>query len=499
MRWSLVAEKIDPATRTARWETPGALARQLNPATVQTPALDLIDAALVEAFNTPDSRLIISMAPQEGKSERVAAVFPIWALTQNQDLRIVTASYAQSLANRNGRAIRNRIVAHPELGLKIASDNGSVGEWTLDGKDGGVLSVGIGAGVTGRAADMLIIDDPLKDRKEADSALIRDNVYDWWTDAASARLAPGAPVIVIMTRWHEDDLAGRLVERDIEAGWKVINIPARADHRPERGETDVLGRQPGEFMVSARGRTTAQWIQRMKTAGAKTWASLYQGRPSPDDGGVFPPPEEWARYERPMWIEQPDGSRRIPGLNRVDHELVQTWDFTFKDSKGSDFVVGQVWLRVGVQAFLLDQVRERMNFTASVQAIQAMSARWPEAVAKFVEDKANGPAIITALKSTLGGIIPIEPEGSKYARASAIAPFVEAKNVYLPVSSLLPNVDDLLEEAKNFPNSSHDDTIDAMSQALNRLLLLPVEGMDELIEPDVYDFQTENGWSISPV
>lgn len=499
MRWSLVAEQLDPTATKPRWDTPGALARTLNPSTVQTPALDIIDAALVEAFSTPDSRLIISMAPQEGKSERVATVFPIWALTQNKDLRIVTASYAQSLANRNGRAIRNRIVAHPQLGLQIAPDNGSVGEWTLAGSDGGVLSVGIGAGVTGRAADMLIIDDPLKDRKEADSELIRDNVYDWWTDAASARLAPGAPVIVIMTRWHEDDLAGRLIERDIDAGWRVINIPARAEHRPEKGEVDILGRAPGEFMVSARGRTTDQWIQRMKTAGAKTWASLYQGHPSPESGGVFPPTEDWSRYSRPMWVEMEDGSRRIPGLNRIDHELVQSWDLTFKDTKGSDFVVGQVWLRVGVNAYLLDQVRERMNFTASKQAIEAMSAKWPEAVAKFIEDKANGPAVITALRTTVGGLIPIEPEGSKYARASAIAPFVEAKNVHLPEPSLLPNVTDLLEEAKNFPNSSHDDTIDAMSQALNRLLLMPIENMDDVLEPDVYDFQTANGWSISPV
>lgn len=499
VRWSMVAEDLDPAAKKARWETPGALARVLNPTTVQTPALDIIDAALVEALNTPDSRLIISMAPQEGKSERCSIVFPIWALSQDPNLRIVTASYAQSLANRNGRAIRNRIQSHPEVGLKIAPDNGSVGEWTLSGSEGGVLSVGIGAGVTGRPADMLIIDDPLKDRKEANSELIRDNVYDWWTDAASARLAPGAPVVIIMTRWHEDDLAGRLQERDLDAGWRVINIPARAEHRPERGEVDILGRAPGEFMVSARGRTEAQWIQRMKTAGAKTWASLYQGHPSPESGGVFPPTDEWSRYSRPMWVEMEDGSRRVPGLNRIDHELVQSWDLTFKDTKGSDFVVGQVWLRVGPNAYLLDQVRARLNFTASKQAIEALSAKWPEAAAKFIEDKANGPAVITALKSTVGGLIPIEPEGSKYARASAIAPFVEAKNVHLPDAALLPNVEELLEEAKNFPNSSHDDTIDAMSQALNRLLLMPVENLDEIFEPDVYDFQSQNGWSISPV
>ena len=495
--WESVADKLDPAANAARWPTPGAMARELNPKTVQTPALDLIDAALVEAYNTPDSRLIISMAPQEGKSVRVANDFPVWALTQNQDLRIVTASYGQALANRNGRAIRNRIVTSPQLGLAIADDNGSVSDWTLKGHEGGVLSVGVGAGVTGRPADMLIIDDPIKDRKEADSEVYRDNVYDWWTDAAAARLAPGAPVVVILTRWHQDDLAGRLIERDVEAGWKVLNIPAQADHRPELGETDPLGREPGEFMISARGRTHKQWERRKATAGPRTWASLYQGRPSPDEGGVFP--ATWARYSAPMWRERPDGTRIVDGVGRPDHELVQSWDLTFKDTKGSDFVVGQVWLRVGNQAFLLDQVRARMNFTATCAALKAMSARWPQATAKFVEDKANGPAVINALSKQLVGLIPIEPEGSKYARASAIAPLAEAGNVVLPEEGLLPGVADLTEEAKNFPNSAHDDTIDAMSQAVNRLLLMPLpEGGNDLYTPDVYDMHDALGWSVSP-
>jgi predicted phage terminase large subunit-like protein len=498
-----VADNLDPETSSSsKWETPGALARATNPNTVQTPALDIIDAALVEAFNTPDSRLIISMAPQEGKSVRVANDFPVWALTKNPELRIVTASYGQSLANRNGRAVRNRILTHPELGLTIARDNGSVSEWTLAGHQGGMYSTGVGGAVTGRAADLLIIDDPIKDRKEADSELQRDTVWDWWTDAASARLAPGAPVVIILTRWHQDDLAGRLVERDPEANWQVINIPARADHRPEKGETDLLGREPGEYMVSARGRTQRQWELREAQAGSKTWASLYQGRPSPDAGGVFPPEEKWARYSTPIWMTEHDEEGKIvckvPGIGRDDHELVQSWDLTFKDTKGSDYVVGQVWLRVGNTAYLLDQVRDRMNFSATCAAMLEMSRKWPQAIAKFVEDKANGPAVINALQKQLFGIIPIEPEGSKYARASAVSPLTESGNVVLPTVGLLPGVSDLLEEAKNFPNSSHDDTIDALSQAINRILLNPLANEGNLIEPDVYDIINEQGWSVSP-
>jgi len=489
-------------SRKAKWATPGAMARATNPKTIQTPALDIIDAALVEAFNTPDSRLIISMAPQEGKSVRVANDFPVWALTQNPDLRIVTASYGQSLANRNGRAVRNRILAHPELDLAIAQDNGSVSEWSIKGHEGGMFSVGVGAGVTGRPADMLIIDDPIKDRKEADSELQRDTVWDWWTDAASARLAPGAPVVIILTRWHQDDLAGRLVERDPESGWQVINIPAQADHRPEKGETDLLGREPGEYMVSARGRTFAQWEQRRKQAGSRTWASLYQGRPSPDSGGVFPAEELWARYAAPIHLVEYDADGKqvckVPGIGRDDHELVQSWDLTFKDTKGSDYVVGQVWLRVGNTAYLLDQVRERLNFTATCTAMLEMTRKWPQAIAKFVEDKANGPAVINALNKQIVGIIPIEPEGSKYARASAISPLTESGNVVLPTTGLLPGVDTLLEEAKNFPNSSHDDTIDALSQAINRILLMPLTARDDQVEDEIYEENDLRGYAITP-
>jgi predicted phage terminase large subunit-like protein len=148
-----------------------------------------------------------------------------------------------------------------------------------------------------------------------------------------------------------------------------------------------------------------------------------------------------------------------------------------------------VWLRLGVHAYLLDQVRARLSFTATIAAIRSMSARWPQAVAKFMEDKANGPAIMNALSSTLPGMIPIEPEGSKYARAAAVSPLVHSANVHLPTPEILPNVEELLEEARAFPNGAHDDTIDAFSQAINRILLMPLfnEGDDMLDGDELID------------
>lgn len=462
--WAAVIDRFEESV-TSRWDTPGALAQFLDNRTVQTPALELIDDALVRAYNTPDSRLIISMPPQEGKSQRASRRFPLWCLLRNPDLRIAMASYEARIAERWGRTVRDDIRQNPHLGLFIRDDISSQKEWQLESHDGGMYSAGVGGALTGRPVDLLLIDDPVKGREQADSETIREKTWEWWTDTALSRLAPGAPVILILTRWHDDDLAGRLIAEAPDE-WEVINIPAEAED-----EDDVLGRDIGEFMISARGRSIEQWEARKNASGPKTWASLYQGHPSPDEGGIFPREEEWARYDHPMWIERDNGTCIIPGLGENGYELVQSWDMTFKDTKGSDFVVGQVWLRVGIHAYLLDQVRARLNFNATVEAVQAMTAKWPQAIAKLIEDKANGSAVISHLAKKVPGMIPIEPEGSKVARANAVSPFVFAKNVHLPNSSILPNVANLLEEAKNFPNAKNDDTIDSMSQALSYLML----------------------------
>ena len=493
--YEAAARHFDPVDQ--RWPTPGALARHINPATRQTPALDLIDDALVEALATPDARLIVTMPPQEGKSTRVAGDFPAWALTQNPDLRIVTASYAQSLANRNGRAIRRRITSHPDLGLRLAPDNGAVGDWSIDGHDGGVLSVGVGAGLTGRPADILVIDDPIKDRAQADSQTYRDSVWDWWTDVASTRLAPGAPVIVILTRWHHDDLVGRLLAADDGHLWRVLNIEAQCTDP----DTDPLGRELEEFMESARGRTLAQWAAIKVRVGSRTWASLYQGHPTPDHGNLFPV-DAWSRYTSAPWVVREDGARIVPDAHRdPDTELIQSWDFAFKDTKGSDFVVGQVWLRRGPHAYLLDQVRRRAGFSESVQMMLDLTARWPQATAKLVEDKANGPAILNALRSQVVGLVPVEPEGSKYARAAAITPLVESRNVHLPDPTRVEGtawVTDLTEEARDFPAAAHDDTVDAMSQAVHRLLLVPILSEETHDAEDVFgEDEMELGWATS--
>jgi predicted phage terminase large subunit-like protein len=458
-----------------QWATPGDLAKAIDPGTVQTPALDLIDEAIVWAYSTPGARLAISIAPQEGKSQRVTKVSSLWQLTCDPETRIGIASYAQSLAEGFGREVRNTIATFNgdegtlDLGLRVARDYGSAKRWQLDGHRGGIICVGIGAGLTGRPLDAICIDDPFADAEQAGSAYYRDRVWDWWQSVGAPRLAPGAPVLVICTRWHEDDLVGRLIGAEDGGRWRVINIPALADHDPAKGQSDPLGREPGEWLQSARGRTVAEWEQIRIQAGSRVFAALYQGRPSPDQGNVWLR-QWWRRYHEPLWSQHPD--RPDAYLVHDVDEMVMSWDMAFKDTKSSDFVVGQVWARRGANVYLLDQVHKRLSFTDTVTAFTAMAARWPQANRKLVEDKANGTACIDLLKSKIPGIVPVTPHESKYSRASAVSPFIEAGNAFLPAADVaLFDAEAFIEESAGFPNAAHDDQVDSASQALAELLL----------------------------
>jgi predicted phage terminase large subunit-like protein len=468
-----------------RWATPGRLAKDLDPKTIQTPALDLIDAALVDVAEGRCTRLMISLPPQEGKSQRTSRRFPTWMLVRNPDLRIAIISYAHSIARRWGRAIRDDVETHSAtLGIAVDPNSAAAHDWEIDGRDGSVYCTGIAGSLTSRPVDLLIIDDPYKNGIQADSDAWRETVEDFWTEVAIPRLGPGVAVVVIQTRWREDDLSGWLQKRNDGVEWRVINIPAQADHDPAKGQTDPLDRQPGEYLQSTRGRNERDWEEKKREVGSRAWNALYQGRPSPAGGNVFNR-SWWQYYDAPQWIEKPDGSRWAVGFD----EVCISWDMAFKDLADSDWVVGQAWGRRGAEAFLLDQTRERMDFVRTCIEVRMLAARWPQAVAKYVEDKANGTAVMNQLRRTVSGLIGVEPEGSKIARARAVSPFAEARNVWLPAPELAPWIEALVDEAASFPNGANDDQVDALSQALNRLLLNPLLIEDDIVEDPEDDFE----------
>jgi predicted phage terminase large subunit-like protein len=457
----------------ARFTSVGLLARTLDRRTVQTDALDLLDEHLEAVRTGALDRLIWTMPPQEGKSQRISRAFPLWLLIHNPELRIGIVSYEADIARRWGRAIRNDIRAHPELGLAVREDTSAAHEWQLDdGHDGGVVTTGIGGALTGRPIDILIIDDPVKGRAEADSETYRQAAWDWWLESGSTRLGPLSSVVLLMTRWHESDLAGRLLDPEYNesaADWTLINIPALADHRPEAGETDPLGREPGQWLASARRRTKAMWERIRRQAGTRAFLALYQGKPAPDSGSVWKR-EWWRRYSAPIWSQHPERPDAY-WIDECDEVLISA-DMAFKDTKGSDYVAIGVWARRGAMIYLVDQIVKRLSFTETLAAFQGVCRRWPQATGKLVEDKANGTAVIDSLKKKIPGIIAINPTESKYARAQAVAPIVEAGNVHLPDGRIaLFDVDRFIAEAASFPQASHDDQVDQTSQALARLML----------------------------
>jgi hypothetical protein len=259
--------------------TPLDLACRFDPTIVRTPALELVAQRLAETVTARDGRLVVSVPPQEFKTTTLRWLCA-WMLIDDPDRRIVFASYAASLARSSGRVVRGLIDTHgPEMGIAVASDHADASDWQLAGHRGGMFSVGVGGSLTGRPSDCTVIDDPLRNQQDADSTVILARLHEWYESVARTRLAPGAPTIVVQTRWVKDDLAGRLADE----GWPTLNIPALAD-----GQTDdALDRPAGEWLVSTRGRTATDWAQIRRDVGERTFAALYQGRPTPLEGGVF--------------------------------------------------------------------------------------------------------------------------------------------------------------------------------------------------------------------
>jgi predicted phage terminase large subunit-like protein len=424
-----------------------------------------IAAALERWYRHETPRLIVSCPPRCGKSELVSRRLPAWILGQNPDAQIIACSYGSSLASRMNRDAQ-RIIDSPSYatlypGTRLGSENirtlGQTGKW-LRNSDlfevvdhrGVYRAAGVGGGITGLGADYAIIDDPIKDAQEANSPVVREAVWEWYGSVLHTRLEHGACVLLTMTRWHEDDLAGRLLRlaREDPAAdqWTVLRFPAICEE-----PTADDPRQPGQALWPAKYDEDA--LAKIKASiGSYKWQAIYQQRPSPPAGNLFT--RGWWQYYDAM----PDVRWDV---------LVQSWDMAFKGEKQSDYVVGQVWGKTGGRFYLLDQVRDRLSFSKTIDAVLRLSAKWPRTIAKFVEDKANGPAIIDTLKRRVPGLIAVDPEGGKEARAAAISPLVEAENVFLPRSTSWVN--DFVEECANFPNGTYDDQVDAMSQALLRL------------------------------
>lgn len=412
--------------------------------------LDLVCDELESIMRGDAKRLMIFMPPRHGKSMCVTETFPSYYLGHYPHRRVMELSYGAELAQEFGKKNRDKVVEYGGdiFGLKVSGTQATKTNWKIAGTDGGMYSVGLFGSVTGRGADLLIVDDPIRNRAEAESQTYREKIWAEYQSTVATRLHAGGAIIIILTRWHEDDLAARLLNPEygkVES-WKILSLPTIAEGN------DILGREIGEALWPMGGYDEKWAAQQKETVGSYAWNALYQQHPTPSSGGLFKR-EWWQRW------------KELPG-DLFDY--IQSWDCTFKDTNTSDYVVGQVWARSKkspANRYLLDQVRARMTFTETVQAVRGLSEKWKQTTRKLVEDAANGAAVMDVLKREIHGLVPVQPRGGKVVRAHAVTAVVEAGNVYIPDASIAPWIHDFVEELSSFPSGAHDDQVDAMTQA----------------------------------
>jgi len=395
-------------------------------------------------------RLIITLPPQNGKSKLASHWFPIWFLETFPDKRIVLVSYGAEYAESWGRTVRNGIDEHSQnLSVRLASDNGSAGEWETT-VGGGMLSVGIGGSVTGRRANLLIFDDPIKNAEEAGSETHRKKVWEFFQSAAYTRLTPDGCIIVIMTRWHEDDLVGKLDREERGGGekWERINLPAIAE------ENDAMGRSIGEPLWPSRWSLEA--LARIKRAiGSYFWAALYQQRPAPPEGNYF----------KRAWFEiiEPD---RVPAIRAWQ----RSWDLaaTAEGENGNDDPDWLAGAKVGISEsgiyYVAGMVRERLTPQGVESIIKQTAQIDGRQVAIRIEQEgaASGKIVKYYYTGMLDGFnarFVSVPKSSKFIRSGPFNAACERGDVKIVNG---PWVEAFLDELAAFPNGSHDDQVDAV-------------------------------------
>jgi predicted phage terminase large subunit-like protein len=398
--------------------------------------------------------LIIETPPRHGKTEAASKRAPAYILGKYPNSQIIAGSYGQRLASKNCHEIRGimSMPAYHKIFPNTIMKKADSTTITLDGYAGEYNCAGIGGTTTGLGANFFIVDDPIKNHKEADSEVYRASVWDWFQSVASTRLEKNGKILIIMTRWHEDDLVGRLIELSKHnpkmTPLKVLKLPAVKEGTADECEQDP--RKPGEalwpkkypieVLESGRAGMHPRW-----------WNALFQQRPSALEGGIIK--ASWIQY----WKELP---------SRFDM-MIQSWDTSFKDTKNSDFVAGTVWGKHGKNVYMMPYlVNERLGFVAACDAFLETTRVYPMAHKKIVEETANGVGLIEVMRSKVPGVVGYKPTDSKKARLEAASTWIKAGDVKFPHPSIFPRVSVVVDQLVKFPNAAHDDIVDSVSQAL---------------------------------
>jgi predicted phage terminase large subunit-like protein len=434
------------------------MAQELDPATVQTPALDLIDRELVNVADGTTHRLMVFTPPQVGKSTRVSRRYPAWLLSQDPTLRIVLVSYELEKAVRWGRDIKLDVQMHPELGIELRPDSKAAGRWhTRQG--GGIYCVGIGGALTGQPADFLLVDDPVKDRQAAESVTKRQHAWDWWENVGQTRLSPRGRVVVVQTRWHKADLAGRLLETEPER-WRVVSLPAIAED-----PADPLGRPVGMELAGGQPREPGYYAELRDRLSPYVWRSLYQQRPTDPTGSIFLR-DRWKYWQWQNWPYLLD-------LSGVTLDLRDTWRFITADLAAStrtsaDWTVAAAWaLTLNRELVCLGRVRARAAQENHWDLIRPLATEW-NARDVGVESTMMGTTLVRS--AVRAGLAPFDlhADKDKTTRAIPYSHMQREGRVWLPASA--DWLDEWVGEHADFPTGVHDDQVDVGAYAVRQAI-----------------------------
>lgn len=389
-------------------------------------------------------RLMLFLPPGSAKSTYASDLFPAWYLAQRGGRAIIAASNTADLAQAFSRRVRGRVREHaPLLGYSLAREAEEL--WTTT-HDGQYRAAGVGGAITGFRADLALIDDPVKSREEADSETRRNRVWEWFNDDLTTRLKPGSAVVLIMTRWHEDDLAGRILERQPDR-WRVLRLPAEAEDAD-----DPLGRAPGQWLWSDDGYNYAlETAERKPLTDGRTWSALYQQRPAPDTGDFFR--REWLHHVAEMPSRE---SLRIYGAS--DYAVT---------SGGGDYTVHVVaGVDAGGRIHLLDLWRGQTDSAVWIDEFCRLVREWRphEWAEESGQIRASvGPFLERRMRETGARVArrQVPSRADKATRAQAIRGRMALDGLHIPVAAPWRGV--LESELLSFPAGRHDDMVDALS------------------------------------
>jgi len=410
------------------------------------PHINILNKKLLDVAGGRIKRLIVNMPPRHGKSELISKYFPAWYLGTFPDKRIILVSYEAGFAASWGRKSKELLEEYGEslFGIKLNRLSNSAYRWDILNREGGLNATGVGGAITGKGANILIIDDPVKNDEQANSKTYRDKTYDWFRATAYTRLEPDGAIIIVMTRWHFDDLAGRLINNpDSDDKWEVLSFPAIAK------ENDILSRNIG--MPLWESRYPIEKLNKIKNQIGSYWFSaLYQQQPIATEYQIFKP-EWWQEY-----TELPNG-----------YLIIQSWDTAFKEKEQNDFSVCTTWMLSDKGYYLIDYWRGKVLFPdLQRQVVMQYHKHNPNVV--LIEDAASGQSLIQVLqRDTKIPIKPIQAIKDKVTRAHLITPLIEAGKVFLPKNASF--LADIINECSEFPYGNHDDIVDSITQALSYL------------------------------